>query len=80
LARCGPAADSRESGTPVETRALQYLAHAAAADLDILLAAAGAAHRAESWLPGAARSFGDYELLADAQDIMARQQRKRQRR
>jgi hypothetical protein len=30
------------------------------------------------WLPGAAVSFGDYELLGDAADIMSRQ-RTRQR-
>jgi hypothetical protein len=48
-------------------------AHIAAA-----AAAAGAAHRAASWLPGAAVGFGDYELLGDAADIMARQ-RTRQR-
>jgi hypothetical protein len=47
-------------------------------DVDILIAAAGAAHRATSWLPGAAVSFGDYELLGDAADIMAGQ-RTRQR-
>ena len=41
-------------------------------------AAAGAAHRAANWLPGVAVSFGDYELLGDAADIMARQ-RTRQR-
>jgi hypothetical protein len=39
---------------------------------------AGTAHRAASWLSGAAVSFGDYELLGDAADIMARQ-RARQR-
>jgi hypothetical protein len=42
------------------------------------IAAAGAAHRAANWLPGAAASFGDYEVLGDAADIMARQ-RARQR-
>jgi hypothetical protein len=47
-------------------------------DVDILIAAAGAAHRAASWLPGAAVSFGDYKLLGDAADIIARQ-RTRQR-
>jgi hypothetical protein len=41
-------------------------------DVDILIAAAGAAHRATSWLPGAV-GFGDHELLGDAADIMARQ-------
>jgi len=68
-----------DRGTPsVETRALQYAARMAVHDVDILIAAAGAAHRAASWLPGAAVSFGDYELLGDAADIMARQ-RTRQR-
>ena len=68
-----------DRGTPsVETRALQYVARMAVHDVDILIAAAGAAHRAASWLPGAAVSFGDYELLGDAADIMARQ-RTRQR-
>jgi hypothetical protein len=68
-----------DRGTPsVETRALQYAARMAVHDVDILIAAAGAAHRAASWLPGAAISFGDYELLGDAADIMARQ-RTRQR-
>ena len=68
-----------DRGTPsVETRALQYAARMAIHDVDILIAAAGAAHRAASWLPGAAVSFGDYELLGDAADIMARQ-RTRQR-
>jgi|GEM_PF-5046977 hypothetical protein len=42
------------------------------------IAADRAAHRAASWLPGAAVSFGDYELLGDAAGIMARQ-RTRQR-
>jgi hypothetical protein len=42
------------------------------------IAAAGAAHRAASWLPGAPVSFGEYELLGDAADIMAGQ-RTRQR-
>jgi hypothetical protein len=42
------------------------------------IAAAGAAHRDAPWLPGAAISFADYELLGDAADIMARQ-RTRQR-
>jgi hypothetical protein len=37
------------------------------------IAAAGAAHRAAARLPGAADSFGDYELLGDAADIMATQ-------
>ena len=46
--------------------------------VDILIAAAGATHRAAGWLPGAAVSFGDCELLSDAADIMARQ-RTRQR-
>jgi len=41
--------------------------------VDILIAAAGAAHQAASWLPGAAVSVGDYELLGDAADIMAKQ-------
>jgi hypothetical protein len=36
------------------------------------------AHIAARWLPGAVVSFGDYELLGDAADIMARQ-RTRQR-
>jgi len=72
-----------DRGTPsVETRALQYVARMAVHDVDILIAAvgagAGAAHRAASGLPGAAVSFGDYELLGDAADIMARQ-RTRQR-
>jgi hypothetical protein len=68
-----------DRGTPsVETRALQYAARMAVHDVDILIAAAGAAHRAASWLPGAAVSFGDYELLGDAADIMATQ-RTRQR-
>jgi hypothetical protein len=62
----------------VETRALQQAARMAVHDVDILVAAAGAAHRTASWLPGAAVSFGDYELLGDAADIMARQ-RTRQR-
>src|SRR5271163_2749006 len=74
-----------DRGTPsVETRALQYAARMAVHDVDILIAAAaaaaagGAAHRAASWLPGAAVSIGDYELLGNAADIMARQ-RTRQR-
>jgi hypothetical protein len=68
-----------DRGTPsVETRALQYAARMGVHDVDILIAAAGAAHRAASWLPGAAVSFGDYESLGDAADIMARQ-RTRQR-
>ena len=68
-----------DRGTPsVETRALQYAARRAVHDVDILIAAAGAAHRAASRLPGAAVSFGDYESLGDAADIMARQ-RTRQR-
>ena len=69
-----------DRGTPsVETRALQYAARMAVHDVDILIAAAGAAHRAANWLPGAAAvSFGDYELLGDAADSMARQ-RTRQR-
>jgi hypothetical protein len=63
-----------DRGTPsVETRALQYAARMAVHDVDILIATAGAAHRAASWLPGAAVSFGDYELLGDAANIMARQ-------
>jgi hypothetical protein len=68
-----------DRGTPsVETRALQYAARMAVHDVDIPIAAAGAAHRAVSWRPGAAVSFGDDELLGDAADIMARQ-RTRQR-
>jgi hypothetical protein len=62
----------------VETRALQQAARLAVHDADIVIAAAGAAHRAASWLPGAAVGLGDYELLGDAADIMARQ-RTRQR-
>jgi hypothetical protein len=70
-----------DRGTPsVDTRALQYAARMAVRDVDILIAAAaaGAAHRAARWLPGAAVSFGDYELLGDAADIIATQ-RTRQR-
>ena len=73
-ARAHIAADRAHQGTPsVETRALQYAARMAVHDVDILIAAAGAAHRAASGLPDAAVSFGDYELLGDAADIMARQ-------
>jgi hypothetical protein len=43
-----------DRGTPsVETRALLYAARMAVRDVDLLMAAAGAAHRAASWLPGA---------------------------
>ena len=55
----------------------RYAARMAVHDVDILIAAAGAAHRAASWLPDAAVSFGDYELLGDAADIMARQRTRR---
>jgi len=68
-----------DRGTPsVQTRAFQHAARIAVHDVDIPIAAAGATHRAAGWLPGAAVSFGDCELLSDAADIMARQ-RTRQR-
>jgi hypothetical protein len=43
-------------------------------------AASKCAHRAGSWLPGAANSAADYEALVAADDILARQRARRQRR
>ena len=55
---------------------VQYAAQAAVQDVETLIAAAEAAHRAGTWMPAGATNARDYEVLSAAQDVMARAQRR----
>ena len=58
----------------------RYRAKAAVEDADALLAGADARERSGTWQAPGAASLADYGALGAGEDIIARHQRKRQRR
>jgi len=66
------------AGTQPALAIARYRARTAVEDVNRLIEAANARHRAGTWAPGGAKSASDHGLLGDAEDIVARQ-RTRQR-